>query len=178
MRDSVCSRAHHTIIEPPASADVSSDALPVLSSTCQPCASEDLNPQPRTAGSIPTQSSKTGFTNHMVQYFVDYLQKRSGEASITSLRRAFATYVKTPPDDTVCPYLYVSKSFFESHPQYFKLVQGCGFCTDPQSTVKHKERSDVTSAVITKTSCGESAMVQPIQDKVLPSSFTITQVAT
>ena len=209
VRESVCSRAHYTIIEPPASADVSSDALPVLSSTCQPCATEDINLQPRTTGSIPTQSSKPGFANHMVQYFVDYLQKRSGEASITSLRRAFATYVETPPGDTVCPYPYLSKSFFEAHPQYFKLVQGCGFCTvklsmtsadsesltsgnaassvqpaqcecvsasDPDPTVKQKERSDVTSVITTKTSCGESAMVQPIQDKVLPSSFTITQV--
>ena len=209
VRESVCSLAHHTIIEPPASANVSSDAVPVLSSTRQPCASEDINLQPRTAGSIPTQSSKTGFTNHMVQYFVDYLQKRSGEASITSLRRAFATYVETLPDDTVCPYLYLSKSFFESHPQYFKLVQGCGFCTvklsmtsadsesltsgnaassvqpalcecvsasDSESIVKQKERSNVTSAVTTKKSGGESAMVQPIQRKVLPGAFVVTKV--
>ena len=78
---------------------------------------------------LTSECSKPGSDQHMVQYFVDCLEKRSGEASITSLQKTFATYVEMLPVGVSCPYSYLRKEFFESRPKYFKLVQGCGFCT-------------------------------------------------
>ena len=113
------------------------DSTNCLSSTIQPCkfvpeASQDSELQP--SGSLLTKTLKTfpykpGSDQHMVQYFVDFLKKRGGEASITSLRKAFVTYLEMLPVGISCPYVYLGKAFFKSRPKYFKLVQGCGFCT-------------------------------------------------
>ena len=134
MLDPVVEESKHSHTELTASAEMSSDVLPVVSSTFPLCVREGTNLQPsgallKTARSIPSLSSEPGSDQHMVQYFVDCLKKRGGEASITSLRKAFATYVEMLPDGISCPYSSLGKSFFESHPKHFKLVQGCGFCT-------------------------------------------------
>ena len=134
MLDPVVEEFKHSHTELTASAEMSSDVLPVVSSTFPLCVREGTNLQPsgallKTARSIPSLSSEPGSDQHMVQYFVDCLKKRGGEASITSLRKAFATYVEMLPDGISCPYSSLGKSFFESHPKHFKLVQGCGFCT-------------------------------------------------
>ena len=84
---------------------------------------------PKALTSNSSECSKPGSNQHMVQYFVDCLKKRGGEASITSLRKAFATYVEMLPVGVLCPYPFLHKEFFKSRPKYFKLVQGCGFCT-------------------------------------------------
>ena len=157
-----------------------------------------------TVTSVPSWSSKPGSDQHMVQYFVDCLKKRGGEASITSLRKTFATFVEMLPDDISCPYSYLGKSFFESHPENFTLVQGCGFCTvklsltstDNESltsdnavnsiqAVSHPEpvvkQRDVTKkpAVVEATSVlmPSSSTSDPdyrIDDKLQPTSSSIT----
>ena len=97
-------------------------------------ARQNSKPKPSDTKGLRPIPPKPGSDQHMVEFFVDYLKKRGGEASLSNLlKKAIPIYVRVFPNDVVFPYL--NKRFFESHPQYFELIQGPGFCTVRPSRV-------------------------------------------
>ena len=107
------------------------NTLPVTSSPSfwfhkseAPKPSSDLPP---TCGSLHRQlkpaTLKCGSVQHCVEYFIEYLEHSSGEASLDRLSQiTFQTYCKKYLKLTGIPMLKF-KHFFKSYPKYFKLVK-------------------------------------------------------